>query len=484
MLKFNNTLSRHTKIIATLGPATDSQEAIESIIEAGINLVRLNFSHSTHQEHQQRIERVRSAAKKYGRVIGILADLQGPKIRVARFIDKRVTLTPHQTFILDADYPEEAGDATVVGIDYKALPRDVRPNDILLLDDGRLKLEVKTIDGTRIECEVLVGGVLSNNKGINRQGGGLTAPAITDKDIADLKFALSLNVDYVAISFPRDANDVLKAKHLIEAYNGTAGIIAKIERVEAVKNIDEIIAVSDGVMIARGDLAVEIGDAEVPVVQKDIIFRARSMDKPVITATQMMESMITSTVPTRAEVSDVANAVLDNTDAVMLSAETAVGEHPSIVVEAMARACEVAERSPRSRRSNHRNEMRFTRVDEAIAMATMYTANHLDIAGVISLTESGTTALWMSRIRTGIRIYGLSRYDRALGRMTLYRGVTPIFFDPTQSDRDTVNADAVNLMVQHGVLKAKDIVILTKGDHMGVGGGSNAMKILVVGQVQ
>lgn len=483
MKKNNHYMRRHTKIIATLGPATDDPEVMEAIIEEGVNLVRLNFSHGPHSEHKKRIDLVRAVAKKLNRVIGILADLQGPKIRVAKFKTGKIQLKKGDIFALDASLSDDAGDQNVVGIDYKKLPHDVNAGDILLLDDGRLRFQVKSIVADRIECEVEVGGILSNHKGINRQGGGLTAEALTEKDIEDLKFALSQNVDYIAISFPRNAADILKAKHLIEAYRGDAGVIAKIERTEAVKNIDSIIEASDGVMIARGDLAVEIGDAEVPVVQKDIIHRARSLDKPVITATQMMESMIHSSVPTRAEMSDVANAVLDNTDAVMLSAETAVGEHPILVVRAMARACVVAEQAPRSRISRHREESRFHRIDEAIAMATMYTANHLDIKGIVALTESGATTLWMSRIRTGIAIYGLSRYEKALGRMTLYRGVYPISFDPTKCSRDEVNPRAIDVLWQQGVFNQGDLVILTKGDHMGVGGGSNAMKIVQVGRV-
>lgn len=478
-----NTLRRHTKIIATLGPATDTPEAMELLLKAGVNVVRINCSHGSHAEHAERIRLVRETAEKLECVIGVFADLQGPKIRIASFENKRIELKKGDTFILDAALDENTGNSSHVGIDYKELPNDVGKDDILLLDDGRIRLRVNHVNGKKIQCEVEVGGELSNHKGINRKGGGLSAAALTEKDMKDLKFALSQKVDYVAVSFPRNADDIIKAKHLIEAYEGDAGVIAKIERSEAVKNIESIIEVSDAVMIARGDLAVEIGDAEVPVVQKDIIHLARHLNKPVITATQMMESMISSSVPTRAEVSDVANAVLDNTDAVMLSAETAVGKHPALVVEAMSRACEVAEKSPRSQRSRHRAESRFQHIDETIAMATMYAANHLDIKAIIALTESGRTPLWMSRIRTGILIYGLSRYRKALGRMTLYRGVIPIEFDPTNCSRDEVNPNAVAVILNHCILKDGDLVILTKGDHMGVGGGSNALKILEVGKV-
>lgn len=476
-------LLRRTKIIATLGPATDSEKMLAKIIEEGVNVVRLNFSHGTHEEHQKRIEAVRREAAKQQLIVGILADLQGPKIRVANFIDGKVNLIAGDSFILDAALDSHLGTNERVGIDYKALPQDVQVGDTLLLDDGRIALTVDSVVGQEIRTSVEVGGTLSNHKGINRRGGGLSAKALTEKDIRDLNFAVKLDVDYIALSFPRNAEDVLEAKMLVEKANGTAGVIAKIERAEAVEAIDEIIKASDGVMVARGDLAVEIGDAEVPLVQKHIIKRARYLDKPVIIATQMMESMIQSTVPTRAEVSDVANAVLENADAVMLSAETAAGQNPMLVVKAMSRTCMVAERQPQYQISHHRMEQRFQRVDEAIAMATMYTANHLNIEAVIALTESGATTLWMSRIRTAMPIYGLSRYKRALGKMTLYRGVYPMEFDVTKCRSNEVNRRAIEVLEKHDVLNDGDLVILTKGDHLGIGGGSNAMKILQVGQI-
>jgi len=479
----NHHLQRRTKIIATLGPATDDPAVMESLILAGMNVVRLNFSHGSHQEHQNRIELVRTIVKKCDRIVGILADMQGPKIRVANFQSGKVTLEKGDQFILDASLDSNAGTQQAVGIDYKELPQDVTQGDVLLLDDGRLTFIVDKVSGAQIHCIVEVGGVLSNHKGINRQGGGLSAKALTHKDLEDIKFVNSLNVDYVAISFPRSADDVIEAKELVNAHKGHTGIIAKIERAEAVDHIEDIIMASDGVMVARGDLAVEIGDAEVPVVQKDIIKKARRLDKPVIIATQMMESMITSTVPTRAEVSDVANAVLENVDAVMLSAETAVGKNPLLVIKAVSRVCMTAEQMPRFQKSHHRMESQFTRIDEAIAMATMYTANHLDITAVISLTESGGTALIMSRIRTAMPIYGLSRFKKALGRMSLYRGVYPIKFNVTKFNRDEINRAAVEEMMKHDVLQQGDRVILTKGDHLGEGGGTNAMKILIVGEV-
>jgi pyruvate kinase len=475
-------LLRRTKIIATLGPATDIPENLEKIIMEGVNVVRLNLSHGTHEEHRRRIEAVRAEGEKQDRIIGILVDLQGPKIRVSRFKDGKITLKTGDIFALDASL-DTAGDQSQVGIDYKDLPQDVTAGDTLLLDDGRLTFTVKNVEGPRITCVVNVGGILSNNKGINRKGGGLSARALTDKDREDLKFAVENHADYIAISFPRNAEDILEAKALISHHHGTTGVIAKIERTEAMDEIDEIIEASDGVMVARGDLAVEIGDAEVPLAQKHIIHRARALNRPVIIATQMMESMITSTVPTRAEVSDVANAVLDNVDAVMLSAETAVGENPGIVIEAMSRVCVVSERQPSFLLADQQLNKRFHRVDEGIAMATIFTANHLNIKAVVALTESGGTTLWMSRIPTAMPIYGLSRFKRALGKMTLYRGVYPVLFDVTKFTRDEVNPKAIEALEKISALENGDRIILTKGDQMGVGGGSNAMKILIVGQV-
>lgn len=474
---------RRTKIIATLGPATDKDDMLEKILQAGVDLVRINFSHGKAQDHEQRIHAVRNLSKKMGREIGVIADLQGPKIRIARFITGKIQLVVGKKFILDAALDSDAGTNEQVGIDYKALPQDVHTGDTLLLDDGRLVLEVTQVQGPQIHCIVKVGGELSNHKGINRLGGGLSANALTDKDRADIKVATRCGSDYIAISFVRNAEDILEARKLLDNLNSTAGIIAKIERIEAIHHLDAIIQEADAVMVARGDLAVEIGDAEVPGVQKQIIHNARIANKAVITATQMMESMIQSPVPTRAEVSDVANAVLDGTDAVMLSAETAAGEHPDTVVAAMVRICLSAEKQPRASTSRHRLEMRFKHVDEAIAMATMYTANHLDIKAIIALTESGSTPLWMSRIRSGIPIYGLSRHTNTQRRMTLYRGVYPLAFDITQYTRDDVNQAATTALEQYGFVKQGDLIILTKGDLVGKHGGTNAMKILQVGDI-
>lgn len=473
------TSPRRTKIVATLGPASNDLDILKRMITAGLDIVRLNFSHGTASDHEKRVNLVREAAKACGKEIGVLADLQGPKIRIARFRKDKISLQENDVFILDANLASDEGDTLQVGIDYKTLPQDVKSGDILLLDDGRLVFEVQHVENQRIICLVKVGGILSNNKGINRQGGGLSAKALTDKDKADLKTAVSLGADYIAISFPRSADDIHEARKLIQEAGGDCGIVAKIERTEAITAIDEIIKASDAVMVARGDLGVEIGDAELPAVQKHIINRARALDKAVITATQMMESMIHNAIPTRAEVFDVANAVLDGTDAVMLSAETATGDHPDVVITAMARICQTAEKQKLTQVSRHRVECQFEHVDEAIAMATMYTANHFNIRTIIALTESGSTPLWMSRIRSGIPIYGLTSSIKTERKMTLYRGVYPVSFNNIDTEKE-VNQQAIQVLLNKNIINTGDYVIITRGDVLGQCGGTNSMKIVRV----
>lgn len=471
---------RRTKIIATMGPALDDEKVLEQVILAGANVFRSNFSHGEASDHERRIKAVKKIAAKHGLEVSIFADLQGPKIRVARFKNKRVNLTVGNDFLLDADLATDAGDETQVGIDYKSLPKDVSAKDILLLDDGRIVLTVKSVEGNKIHCTVTVGGALSNNKGINRKGGGLSAKALTDKDKADLITAANIGVDYMAISFPRSAEDMNEAKALIKKAGSKAGVIAKVERAEAMEVIDEIVEASDAVMVARGDLGVEIGDAELPAAQKLIIQRARALNKIAITATQMMESMIENSIPTRAEVSDVANAVLDGTDAVMLSAETATGKHPVETVSAMARICLAAEQAPKAQLSNHRLDCKFEHADEAIAMAAMYTANHLNIKAIACFTESGSTPLWMSRIHSSIPIFGFSQHALSRGKMALYRGVYPIPFDPATIDCNEVNKRASEELKKRGIVQKGDLIIITKGDQVGVHGRTNAMRIDVV----
>lgn len=476
-------ISRRTKIVATLGPATDDRAILEQLICAGVDLVRFNFSHGSHDDHRRRAQWVRDLAQAHGRVVGILADLQGPKIRTQRFVDGQVLLTDGASFCLDINHPKEEGTVERVGVTYQALPQDVEPGAVLLLDDGRISMEVVRIDGGAVHCRVLIGGVLKNNKGINRQGGGLTAPALTEKDRADIPVIAEIDADYMAVSFPRTGADMQLARELLTAEGGKAQLVAKVERAEAVEAIDDVIAHSDAVMVARGDLGVEIGDAELPGVQKRIIRKARASDKLVITATQMMESMIENPIPTRAEVMDVANAVIDGTDAVMTSGETAAGKYPVKVIKAMHRICIGAETQHDAKIMDHRGTLQFDRVDESIAMAAMYVANRLNIRAIIALTESGSTPLWMSRTSSVAPIYALTRIERTSRKMTLFRGVYPVPFDPVSRDHAKVNMDAVQLLIDRGCVDEGDLVIITKGDLQGVHGGTNAMKIATVGRM-
>jgi len=478
----NASILRRTKIVVTLGPALDDPDVLKRSILAGADVFRANFSHGSVEMHEKRIQLLRQLAAECGKIISIFVDLQGPKIRIGRFKNKKIQLIEGQQFTLDTELGDEEGTEQSVSLDYKDLPRDVRPGDTLLLDDGRIVFSVQKAEAHRIYCQVVVGGELSNNKGINRQGGGLSAAALTDKDRQDIAHAVRLAVDYIALSFPRNADDVKEARVLLKAAGGSnLGIISKIERAEAVENIEEIIRASDAVMVARGDLGVELGDAELPGVQKRIIRVAKKLNKPVITATQMLESMTYNTIPTRAEVSDVANAVLDGTDAVMLSGETAVGKYPDKAIAAMDRICLSAEKNLSKKTFRRLIEPHFKYVDEAIAMAAMYTANHLDIKAIIALTESGTTPLWMSRVRSNIPIYALSRHAVTQQRVALYRGVYPIPFDATNIDRRVLNQTAVSELQKRGILHEGDLVLITKGDLIGVHGKTNAMKIFTVG---
>jgi pyruvate kinase len=475
-------MPRHTKIVAPLGPASSTPEVIERMVQAGIDVVRMNFSHGTAADHRARAESVRAAAAKHGRIVGILGDLQGPKIRVGKFENDKIVLQAGEAFILDAAC--KLGNQERVGLDYKDLPKDVRPGDILLLDDGRLKLAVDAVRGTEIHTRVIVGGDLSNNKGINRQGGGLTAPALTAKDMDDIKTAAEIGVDFVAVSFPKSAADMYMVRQLLRAAGSDGVLIAKIERVEAVTNMAEILDASDGVMVARGDLAVEVGDAAVPALQKRMIRMARDKNKLAITATQMMESMISSPVPTRAEVSDVANAVLDGTDAVMLSAETAAGKYPVETVESMARICVEAERSTEVTLDREFLDRVFTRIDQSIAMAAIWTAHHLKVKAIAALTQSGSTALWMSRMNCGVPIYALTPDTGALSRMALYREVRPLLMRQQHTDRDQLLAEAESLLIERGVVEIGDLIVLTIGEPIGSVGGTNTLKIVRVGEHQ
>nr|WP_321798516.1 pyruvate kinase [Caballeronia sp. J97] len=475
-------MHRATKIVATIGPASTNPDILLQMLQAGLDVVRFNFSHGTADDHRQRAEIVREAARQVGREVAIMADLQGPKIRVGKFENNKTMLVAGNPFILDANCT--LGNNERVGLDYKDLPRDLRAGDVLLLNDGLIVLDVTRVIGEEIHTTVKVGGELSNNKGINRQGGGLTAPALTEKDMEDIKTAMSLGADFVAVSFPKNATDMEMARQLANIAGAPYGIkpkmIAKIERAEAIPALQGILDASDGIMVARGDLAVEVGNAAVPALQKRMIRMARESNKLVITATQMMESMIHAPVPTRAEVSDVANAVLDGTDAVMLSAETAAGKYPVTTIETMAAVCIEAEKSEESQLDRDFLDRTFTRIDQSIAMGALFTAFHLGAKAVVALTESGSTALWMSRHWTHVPIFALTPRVSSERTMSLYRNVTPLHVD-TNMDRDAALNQALEVVVSKGYAARGDMVVLTVGEPMGQAGGTNTLKIVRVG---
>jgi pyruvate kinase len=472
---------RRTKIVATLGPATDDLEVLRGMCRAGLDVARINFSHGTQEQQRKRLVMLREACRLEGRVVGILGDLAGPKIRIESFRDGPVQLVEGRPFALDTALDPQGGTVEAVGCAYKNLPSDVAPGDTLLLNDGLIVLEVTGIQGTRIDTRVVAGGELSNRKGVNRKGGGISAPALTEKDFEDIRFAAAEQLDYVALSFVRDAADIRKARQLLDEAGSSARIVAKIERQEAIAHLSQIVDASDVVMVARGDLGVEMGYAALTGLQKTIIQQTRNRNRLVITATQMMESMIQNPVPTRAEVSDVANAVMDGTDAVMLSAESAVGRHPVKAVQAMAHVIEGAEKYQLSHsRSRHRSDGHFGRTDEAIAMSVMYTANHMRVRAIVALTESGSTPLWMSRIRSDIPIYAFTRHEATRRRVTLYRGVYPVDFDVSPTALVTMAGAIFAQLLKLGLVDEGDLVILTKGELTGVAGGTNSMQILPV----
>jgi pyruvate kinase len=474
-------MTRRTKIVATLGPATDDPQVLKEIIGAGMDVARINFSHGEEEDHRARIEALRKASAECGREVGLMGDLQGPKIRVKRFKNSKATLVEGAKFFLDSTLGLNDGNDEGVGVAYSKLHEDVESGDVLLLNDGQIKLSVDSIEGTRLHTTVILGGILSDHKGVNRQGGGLSAGALTDTDREYIKFAAEMAMDFLAVSFVRDADDVNEARELFKAAGGDGLIVAKIERAEAVDSIESIIQAADVVMVARGDLGVEMGYAELTGMQKGIIRLTRRNNKISITATQMMESMIKSPIPTRAEVSDVANAVMDGTDAVMLSAETAVGEYPVSVIEAMSEVCRGAEKHVLARgRTTHRLDDRFNQVDEAIAMAVMYTANHLDVKAIIALTESGSTTLWMSRIRSDIPIYAFTPHATTSRRVTMYRGVYPVSFKLESSDIERLYPRIFKTLLSNDLVEENDLVIFTKGDLSGVSGSTNSMQIVRV----
>lgn len=471
---------RKTKIVATLGPSSSSEEMLARLIMAGVNVVRLNFSHGLAEDHIKRAQIVRDIATKLNRPIGVLCDLQGPKIRIGKFELGKITLKTGDLFVLDAD--AELGNQYQVGLDYKTLPQEVTSGVVLLLDDGRITMQVDRVKGNQIHCVVLSGGILSNNKGINRQGGGLSADALTKKDREDIKTAVALEADYIAISFPKSAKDVELARSLVKQAGGTASIVAKIERAEAIDNLEAIIDASDAIMVARGDLGVEVGDAAVPGLQKRMIRMARMQNKLVITATQMMESMITSPIPTRAEVSDVANAVLDGTDAVMLSAETAAGQYPLETVQAVHRVVIEAEKEYFRQHHVRKLDQVFLKTDEAIAAAAIYTTQHLKIKALAALTQSGNAAQWLSRADPEVPIYALSPDKVARRKLTLHRGVYPFPIDQSNKNRDEILQEMQQVLLQERVVDSGDLVMLTFGEPFGSSGGTNTMTIVKIGE--
>jgi pyruvate kinase len=455
---------------------------MQELIELGVDVMRVNFSHGNADSRAARVEMIRSISSKAGRDVGIIGDLQGPKIRIESFKEGRAVLQKGADFELDVDMNAADGDASRVGVAYRDLLVDVAPGDFLLLDDGLILLSIKDIVGSRVLCRVERGGVLKNNKGLNKQGGGLSAPALTGKDRKDIEQAAKLALDFIAVSFVREPKDIEEARSLLRKAGGHGYVIAKIERAEAVENIYEIIDASDVIMVARGDLAVEVGYASMTGLQKGLIRLARAKNKVSITATQMLESMIHSASPTRAEVSDVANAVMDGTDAVMLSAETAVGDNPVQAVRTMANVAVGAEKHEQfSRAANYRIDDTFRFVDEAIAMASMYTANHLDVKAIVALTESGSTTLWMSRVRSGIPVFAFTRHEATRRRVTLYRGVYPVNFDIVSmgSHERTYQAIFAQLISERVVVPG-DKILFTKGEFEGISGGTNTLQILTV----
>ena len=471
-------ITRATKIVATLGPATDSPQKIEQLIAAGVDVVRLNFSHGTAKEHIQRASWVHEAAHRLERDVGVMVDLQGPKIRIGKFENGQIELVAGAEFILDLDC--KLGNQNRVGLDYRQLIDDVSDKDILLLNDGHIVLQVESLDNTEIFCKVIQGGILSDKKGINRQGGGLSAPALTDKDIEDISVAASIEADYVAVSFPKSANDIFRARQLLIKASSKAWVIAKIERVEAIRNLNEILDASHGLMVARGDLATEVGEAAVPALQKRMIQLARDKNKLAITATQMMESMTQSPVPTRAEVSDVANAVLDGTDAVMLSAETAAGKYPARTVSKMSEICLEAEKFVEGIVDSHFLDRTFQSIDQSIAMASLFVALHLKIKAIASFTQSGSTALWISRLNSGVPIYAMTPEDSTRRRMSLYRDVQPIFLPQEQNDREELIRIAEQKLVDAKIVSQGDLIVVTIGEPLGQSGGTNTMKIVEI----
>lgn len=472
---------RRTKILATLGPATDPPGVLEDLFRAGVNVVRLNFSHGDPSGQARRAADVRAAAQRVGVEVGILADLPGPKIRIDRFADGKVQLKAGERFDLVADANAAPGDTTQIGVTYLGLPQDVSAGDVLLLDDGLMQLKVTEVQGQRIVTEVLNDGVLSDRKGLNKQGGGLSLGALTERDRELIGIVARIGVDFIAVSFCRNAQDMNDARDIARRHGCDAALVSKIERTEAIENLEEIVDASDVVMVARGDLGVEIGDAELPGLQKKIIKAALAQNKVVITATQMLQSMVESPIPTRAEVLDVANSVIDGTDAVMLSAETAAGAWPVKAVEAMARICLGAERQFQTDTDFGASPNNLERADQAIAMATMFVSQHIGVRAIVAMTESGGSARYLSRFRAKAPIFAITRHDGARRQMALMRDVFPINFDSRGLTPREAARGSIRLLVEAELLEPGDRVVFTSGEHMETHGATNTLRLLEVG---
>ena len=469
---------RRTKIVATLGPACSAPETLRAMLAAGVDVLRINFSHAD-ATFVQTIATARQIATELNRPLAIMADLQGPKIRIGRFKNNFITLVDGQKFTLSCGGDTASGDETGVAVIYPDLCNELAVNDRLLLDDGLIELAVTAVKSPLIECVVIEGGVLSNNKGINRKGGGLAAGALTDKDRIDMAAAVVAGVDYIILSFVKDASDIRSTRQLLKKLGAKyIPIVAKIERTEALEHLEEIIYEADAIMVARGDLGVEIGAAEVPAIQKRIIEQTRRLNKIVITATQMMESMIKLPQPTRAEVSDVANAILDGTDAVMLSAETASGLYPVKVITMVDKICISAEKHAAFFFHDGQESCSYQRADQAIAMATMHVANHFPIKAIIALTESGSTPLWMSRLSSTVPIFAISDNEGTVRKLSLVNNVYPLFFDYRHMKGKDINQQVVNHMLKKGLVAKDTYVLLTHGTTIGKPGGTNCMEIV------
>ena len=469
-------ISRRAKIVCTIGPAVATREGIRGLIESGMDVARLNFSHGEHAAHGEQAELIRSESAALGKHVAILQDLCGPKIRTGKIGPKAL-----ETGDVVEMVSGETGDDRTIAVTYQGLERDVRPDDRILLSDGQVELRVLGIKGERVELRVEHGGPMRSKMGVNLPSGNLRLGALTEKDKHDLEFGLSIGVDYVALSFVRKAEEVQELRDICERRGRPTPIVAKIETPNAVERLDSIVRAADAAMVARGDLGVELPPETVPVIQKQIIGTCRIHRKPVIVATEMLQSMVDSPRPTRAEASDVAHAVFGGTDAVMLSAETAAGKYPVEVVEAMSQICVEAEKSDPVVLDRDFMNRTFTRIDQSIAMATLFTAFHLGAKAIASLTQSGSTALWMSRHNAGCPIFALTPEVASQRKMALYRNVRTFYLEQGD-DRDQVLHAAEELLIEKGEVQRGDLVVLTIGEPMGKSGGTNAMKIVRVGE--